>query len=163
MNNSNPYIPIQTPAKSKSEVTAKPKTGGRGFEIFHNVFRGILAFLFLGYVPVFVLPKFRNLYEEFGVELPTMAQLVLQYSNLAYASAIVFLPLSFVLFAVIECGIFSIPSGLLKTLINIVYWLALILVIGLAFLTFLNVFNQMSSSIASAVDPFVAISSLTNF
>ena len=162
MNNSNPYIPIQTLAESESKVTAKPKTGERGSEIFHNAFRGLLAFLFLGFVPVFILPKFKVLFEEFEAELPTLAQLVLQFGDLAAVVPIAFLPLSFGLFAAIECGIFTIPTSPLKTLINIVYWLALILVIGSASFTFLNIFNQISSSLASTVDPFVAISSLTN-
>ena len=71
------------------------------------------------------------MFEEFGIELPLITQLVIQFSNLACATSVLFVPFTLVVFAGIEVGIYLMPSSPRKTLINIAYWSLLVLVIGL--------------------------------
>ena len=60
MTDSNPFQPTQTAADP-----AKQKTGKRGFEIVHNVLRGLLVFLSIAIIPVFILPNFADMFDEF--------------------------------------------------------------------------------------------------
>jgi len=151
MNNSNPYTPTQAPAGSRSKDVVKHST--RSFEIFHNAFRGLLAFFCFGFTPIFVLPQFKNFFEEFGIDLSVIGQLILQFSDVACIAPIAFLPFSFVVFAAIECGIFFLPSGRPKTLINVTYWLVLVLVIGSAFFAFMNILTAITSSLTAITNP----------
>ena len=151
MNNGNPYTPTQTPADPT--VISEQKTDVRIPEIVNNVLRGIVAFLCFGFAPVFILPKLQTLFEEFGLELPTITQLILQLSHLASTTAILFLPFTLGFLAAVEIGLYSIPSGKWKTLLNIAYWLALILVIGLAFFSLMISYNQIIRGLSATVVP----------
>ena len=127
----NPFVSPETTADPVA--VDQPKTlSGRGFEIAHNVFRGLLAFFFIGYVPVFIVPGFKDMFEEFGVQLSLVLQYVVHFSNLAVSLSLAFLPLCILVFTSIEFGLFNLPSSRSKTLINVVYWLILILIVGLA-------------------------------
>ena len=150
MNDSNPFSPTQTPNSPTLDV--EQKTGGRGFEIVHNIFRGLFAFICVALIPVFILAKIHPLFDEFGVELPLMSQLILRFSLLAYEVAFLFLPISFIILAVVEWGIFAIPSGKSKTLINTGYWLALILVIGSACFSLVAVYNNLFMDVTATID-----------
>ncbi|MDB2686217.1 hypothetical protein N9Y42_03330 [Mariniblastus sp.] len=127
MNDSNPFAPASTAAKPVAVVEPNQKTGGRVFEIVHNAFRCLFASFCFGFVPIFIVPFLKNGFEEFGVDLPLLTQLTLQYSK--WISWLT-LPLIIGAFAAIEFGIFSIRSNLWKTLTNVTYWLALVLVGG---------------------------------
>ena len=131
MQDSNPFTPTQTLA-DPAATEAKRKGGVLNFEIMNNALRGALAFLCFGVAPICLaqILNLKALFEEFGVELPVLTQWVIQFSDLASSFSFLFLPLAFVVFAGIEFGIYSIPSSFWKTLVNIVYWLALVLVIG---------------------------------
>ena len=150
MNNGNPYTPMQTPADPA--LISEQKTNVRILEIANNTFRGIVAFLCFGFAPVFILPKLQTLFEEFGLELPTITQLILQFSHLASTTAILFLPFILGFLAAVEIGLYSIPSGKWKTLLNIVYWLALILVISLAFSSLMIPYNQIIRGLSATID-----------
>ena len=126
----NPFVSPETTADSVAADQPK-MLSGRGFEIAHNVFRGLLAFIFIGLLPVFIVPEFKDMFEEFGIDLPLVTQYVVQLCNLATRFSYVFLPLSFLAFASIEFGLFNLPRSRSKTLINIVYWLILVLIVGL--------------------------------
>ena len=140
----NPFTSLGTTAEPVA--ADQPKTlSGRGFEIVHNVFRGLLAFFFIGYVPVFIVPGFKDMFEEFGVQLPLVLQYVVHFSNLAVSLSLAFLPLCILAFASIEFGLFNLSSSRSKILINVLYWLILILTvvlacygIGLAFLSIIT-------------------------
>ena len=120
--------PFSSPETTAAPVPVdQPKTlSGRGFEIAHNVFRGLLAFFFIGYVPVFIVPGFKEGCEEFGIELPLVSQYVVRFSNLVEGLSYVYLPLCVLAFASIEFGLFNLPGSRSKTLINVVYWLCLL-------------------------------------
>ena len=129
MTDNNPFAPAKTTA-NPAVAEKNQKTGGRTFEIVHNAFRGLFAFFCFGIVPAFIAPNVEDICQEVGidlVELPLLTQLVLEYSK--YISLLV-LPVVG-MFAVIEFGIFSIRSNFWKTLINITYWLVLIVLGGL--------------------------------
>ena len=142
MQDSNPFTPTRTSAEPTG-AAAEQKTVSRGFEIFHNMIRGVFAFLSVCITPVFILPSFANLFGEFGVELPTLAQFVLEFSQFVCTIWLTFVPICFVVFGAIELGIFSIPSRKWKTLVNVAYWLVLVIVIGAACLTLTAVFNAL--------------------
>ena len=127
----NPFAAHQSPEGSK----LKPKTSPRNVEFFHNALRGLIAFLCLGFVPVFIMPIFINMFEEFGIELPGLSILIVNFSSRARMFWIVFLPFSLCAFAGIEFGLFAMPKGTLKTLANVAYWIALICVIGIVCLS----------------------------
>ena len=144
----NPFTSLGTTAEPVA--ADQPKTlSGRGFEIAHNVFRGLLAFFFIGYVPVFIVPGFKDMFEEFGVQLPLVLQYVVHFSNLAVSLSLAFLPLCILVFTSIEFGLFNLPRSRSKTLINIVYWLILILIVGLGcygvWLAFLSITTGLTS------------------
>ena len=126
--------PFTSPETTAEPIAAdQPKTlSGRGFEIAHNVFRGLLAFFFIGYVPVFIVPGFKDMFEEFGIDLSLVSQYVVRFSNLVVSLSYVYLPLCVLAFASIEFGLFNLPSSRSKALINVVYWLVLVLIVGLA-------------------------------
>ena len=126
----NPYTSPETTADSVAADQPK-MLSGRGFEIAHNVFRGLLAFFCIGCVPVFVAPGFKDMFEEFGIDLPLVSQYVVHFSNLAVSLSFAFIPLCILAFTSIEFGLFNLPRSRSKTLINIVYWLILILIVGL--------------------------------
>ena len=127
----NPYTSPETTADSVAADQPK-MLSGRGFEIAHNVFRGLLAFFCIGCVPVFVAPGFKDMFEEFGIDLPLVSQYVVHFSNLVVSLSYVYLPLCVLAFASIEFDLFNLPSSRSKTLINDVYWLVLVLIVGLA-------------------------------
>ena len=126
----NPYTSPETTADSVAADQPK-MLSGRGFEIAHNVFRGLLAFFCIGCVPVFVAPGFKDMFEEFGIDLPLVSQYVVHFSNLAVSLSFAFIALCILAFTSIEVGLFNLPRSRSKTLINIVYWLILILIVGL--------------------------------
>ena len=133
----NPYTSPE--ATAEAVAADQPKTFlGRGFEIAHNVFRGLLAFFCIGCVPVFVAPGFKDMFEEFGIDLPLVSQYVVHFSNLAVSLSFAFIPLCILAFTSIEFG-----------LINIVYWLILILIVGLGcygvWLAFLSITTGLTS------------------
>ena len=141
----NPYTSPEATAESAAATDRPKPLSGRGFEIAHNVFRGLLAFIFIGLLPVFIVPEFKDMFEEFGIDLPLVTQNVFQFCNLATRFSYVFLPLSFLAFASIEFGLFNLSSSRSKILINVLYWLILILTvvlacygIGLAFLSIIT-------------------------
>ena len=127
----NPYTSPETTADSVAADQPK-MLSGRGFEIAHNVFRGLLAFFCIGCVPVFVAPGFKDMFEEFGIDLPLVSQYVVHFSNLVVSLSYVYLPLCVLAFASIEFDLFNLPSSRSKALINVVYWLVLVLIVGLA-------------------------------
>ena len=126
----NPFTSPETTAEAVAADQSKTLLG-RGFEVAHNVFRGLLAFLCIGYVPVFIVPGFKEGCEEFGIDLPLVSQYVVRFSNLVVSLSYVYLPLCVLAFASIEFGLFNLPSSRSKTLISVVYWLVLILIVGL--------------------------------
>ena len=156
MNDINPYT---QPDASAASEEAKQKTHTdfkkNAAEVSHNAFRGVFAFLAIGLIPAFIIPALTELFEEFGVELPTVTQFVIQYSHVVRQYSFVVLPIMFVLLAGIEFGFFAIPSGKLKTIGNLAYWLFLILVIGLAFTSLMiplsRISAQMSEGLAAAI------------
>ena len=127
----NPFTSPETTAEAVAADQSKTLLG-RGLEVAHNVFRGLLAFLCIGYVPVFIVPGFKDMFEEFGIDLTLVSQYVVRFSNLVVSLSYVYLPLCVLAFASIEFGLFNLPSSRSKTLINVVYWLILILIVGLA-------------------------------
>ena len=133
MDDNNPFSPTQTVA-DPANVTVQ-ETSWSAFDFVHSLSRGLLAFFFFGVAPVFIVPALTDMFEEFGIELPLMTQLVIQYSNRVGIFALLFLPFALGIFAGIELVISFIPAGTSKKLINIVYWLALILAIGFAVLS----------------------------
>ena len=127
MKDSNPLKPTQTPVGPVAETSpaVNPTTGGRGFEIFHSTFRGVLAFLCFGIGPIFVVPVFKHWFEEFGIELPSITEWVIQRSQKAIQRVVLFLPLAPMVFTGAELSILTIRSSLWKRRANIVYWLIL--------------------------------------
>ena len=137
----NPFASTQVPTDPAASV--EQKAGGRGFEIAHNMLRGLFVFFFVGLVPVFNISYLRIGCEEFGVELPLITQLVFQFSKLVCKAPFISLPLSLGILAMFEYGIFLIPSSKWKVLANFVYWAVLILVIGSAYYSVTVVYNKL--------------------
>ena len=54
----NPFTSPETTAEPVAADQSKTLSG-RGFEIAHNVFRGLLAFIFIGLLPVLIVPQFK--------------------------------------------------------------------------------------------------------
>ena len=129
----NPFEPLKSVVFSASLTGADRKLGGY-LEVFHNIIRGLFAFFYFGIAPFFVVPAFWDLFEEFGVELPGYSILVLEFSSLTVRYWYVLLPLSICLLAGIEFAILKGFSGMAKLSVNIIYWLVLLLIAGIAFL-----------------------------
>ena len=144
----NPFTSPETTAEPVAADQSKTLSG-RGFEIAHNVFRGLLAFIFIGLLPVLIVPQFKDLFQEFGIDLPLVLQYVVQFSNLAASFWYAFLPLSLLVFASIEFGLFNLSRSRSKTLTNVLYWLILILVIGSACLSALSALGSLTTGLAS--------------
>lgn len=142
----NPFAPPKSVAKPDAVEPTKAMSE-RGFEIGHGVFRCLFAFFFVGCLPFFIMPEFAAMYEEFGMEVPLMTQYVVRFSELAASLSYVFLPLCFFIFASVEICLFKLPKGRLKTLLNAVYWLSLILVVGTASVSIWNVFSALTTSL----------------
>ena len=111
---SNPFTTTQNPTGAAAIEVVRQKNSGRVFEIVHNAFRGLLAFLCFGVLPILLVPPLKNMFEEFGIELPLISQLVVQLSYRARAFFYLFLPFALVVFAGIEIGIYSIRSRFLE-------------------------------------------------
>ena len=148
MNDSNPFTPTRTLADPAS-VTVQ-KAGPRIAEMSHNLFRGLLAFFFLGFVPIFILPNFTAMFSEFGIELPLLTQWVIHLSNFARRFFWLFGPFAFAVIVGIEVGIYFISSRRWKTLVNIVYWLALLIAIGLIGTSLLIPYSSIVTGLAAA-------------
>ena len=88
------------------------------------------------------------MFQEFGLDLPSLTQLVLQYGNWISLLA---LPVVFGVFAAIEFGIFSIRSNWWKTLTNIAYWLVIILVGGLICVSLMIPFVAIYSGLTTTI------------
>ena len=129
----NPFEPLKSVVSSASLTGAERKLGGY-LEVFHNIIRGLFTFFYFGIAPIFMVPSFLDLFEEFGIELPGYSILVLQFSRLTIRYWYVWLPLSICLFAGIEFAILKGLSGIAKLSVNILYWLVLLLIAGIAFL-----------------------------
>ena len=117
------------------------------FEIVHNIFRGLGAFLGIGCGPVLIVPAFSDMFSEFGVELPYVTQCVVQFSRFAAQFPYAFLLLTFSLFVAIEFGLFWLPQSMVKTLLNVGYWLMLVLVIGVSCFSLSVVIQAISTSL----------------
>ena len=129
----NPYEPLKANFDSAAIVEANRKTHSN-FEISHNILRGVFAFIFFGIAPVVVVPGYEKMFEEFGMEVPLSTICVLEFSHFAIRYWYVLLPFSFCIFGGIEFAILTLFKGTSKWLVNIIYWLALLLVAGIAWL-----------------------------
>jgi len=127
----NSFVPLESGVASPAIAESKQKTGGY-LEIFHNVTRGMLAFFFFGIAPIFIVPGYKDWFEEFGIDVPSVTMCVLQFSHVTLLYWFVTLPLSFWAFAGIEFGILKLFKGTLKIRVNIIYWLVLLLAAGIA-------------------------------
>ena len=130
----NPFEPLNSVVSSASLIGAERKLGGYLVEVFHNIIRGLLTFFYFGIAPIFVVPAFSKMFEEHEIELPGYSILVLQFSRLTIRYWYVLLPLSICLFAGIEFAILKGLSGIAKLSVNILCWLVLLLIAGIAFL-----------------------------
>ena len=129
----NPFEPLKSSIAPTAIVVANRKPHSN-FEISHNIFRGVFAFIYFGIAPVFIVPLFSDMFEEFGITVPLVTTYVLQFGSLAFHYWYVMLPLSFCIFAGIEFAILKHLKGTSKILVNIIYWLVLLLVAGIAWL-----------------------------
>jgi len=127
----NPYASLESAGKPipVAKVSRKPS---RFLEAFHNTFRGVFAFLSIGIVPIFVVGNIAMMFEEFGIELPLLTQLILRFSSMATQTWFLFLPVCLCVFAGIELSLFKLSHSKFKALLNVAYWLALIFTVGAA-------------------------------
>ena len=131
MKDSNPFSPTRTLA-DPAVMDAVKKTGVLNVEIMNNTLRGIFAFLCFGVAPIYITRTLNlvSLFDEFGIQLPWMTQFVLQFCGQVCRVPWLYLPLCLGGFTGIEFGIYSISSSFWKTLVNVVYWLVFILLLG---------------------------------
>ena len=129
MTDRSPFTPTQTASKVVA-AEATQRTDVRAIEILHSVFRGLFAFFCFGIGPIFIVPVFKRWFEEFGIELPSITEWVIQLSGQAIQLVVLYLPLAIGVFAGAELSILTIRSSGWKRRANIVYWLILAFAIG---------------------------------
>lgn len=78
---------------------------------------------------LFFVPEFKNMSEEFGVELPVLSQFVVNLSNKAIKFSFVFVPLVILVLLIAELGILLIPRGTIRGNLNKLAWLILLIAI----------------------------------
>lgn len=78
---------------------------------------------------LFVIPKFKEMFEDFGIELPVLSQLVITLSDKAIKLSLVFLPFVILVSITAELGLLSIPRGAIRRILNKLAWLVLLLAI----------------------------------
>lgn len=91
-----------------------------------RIFVGLLVFVG-GFL--FLIPELQLTFEEFGVDLPLLSQMVMSLSERAISISFVFLPVVIVLLIVAEIGLLSIPNEAIRKILNILAWLVLFVAI----------------------------------
>lgn len=114
-------------------VTKKPDRDTRFSQlaILNGVIRFICCFCLFGIFPLFVVPKFSNLFEEFGIELPAAAQFVIATSDRMLKLWFIALPILFSACIVAEGFLLSLPRGVNRKILNWIAWIGLILAVGI--------------------------------
>jgi len=146
--NQNPFESLQS-CPDPDSVAVSPKLKPNYFEGIHNAFRGLFAFFCLVAAPIFIMPSFFDMFEEFGIDLPGIVSLFCRYCSIATKFSVILLPLSLATLAAIEIGFFMAPASKWKTWLNIVYWLALILIIGCICFGLFNTFSSIVYGLTS--------------
>ena len=85
---------------------------------------------------LFVIPKFKEMFEEFGIELPVLCQWLISLSDKAIKLFFVFLPFVIMVIIIAELGLLSIPRGAIRRILNKLAWLVLLLAIILLAVAF---------------------------
>jgi type II secretory pathway component PulF len=67
---------------------------------------------------LFLIPEWQTTFEEFGIELPVLSQLVVSLSDKAIKISFVFLPVVILLTIIAELGLLSIPRGANRKTLN---------------------------------------------
>jgi hypothetical protein len=73
--------------------------------------------------------KFKVMFEEYGVELPALAQIVLTISDRAYFLFFLFIPFVILASITVELGILAMPRGTSRTILNLFTWFVLVMAI----------------------------------
>jgi hypothetical protein len=116
--------------------------------IFNSVLRAIL---WLGLVVVgfiFVLPNFSVMFEEFGIELPHVTRFFFMLSDLAIRWMFIVLPAALLLFLGVEFAFLKSEKSRLRTILGVLWWLALLLSIGLVVVSVMSPLIAISSGLA---------------
>jgi type II secretory pathway component PulF len=116
--------------------------------IFNSVLRAIL---WLGLVVVgfiFVLPNFSVMFEEFGIELPHVTRFFFMLSDLAIRWMVLVLPAALLLFLGVEFAFLKSEKSRLRTILGVLWWLALLLSIGLVVVSVMSPLIAISSGLA---------------
>jgi hypothetical protein len=77
----------------------------------------------------FLVPGLQKTFEEFGIELPVLSQLLMSLSDQAIKLSFVFLPVVILVSIMAELGLLSIPRGAVRKTLNKLAWLVLLLAI----------------------------------
>lgn len=80
-------------AAEKLAPRGEPATYSPGAVVLYLVFLTFVLVLITGFVMIYIIPKFRKIFEDFGVELPALTQLVIGTSDFAVTYGLLFIPL----------------------------------------------------------------------
>lgn len=97
--------------------------------LFNSGLRIVVWLLVLVGGFLFFIPEFEKMFEEFGIELPGLSQLVISLSDKAIKLSFVFLPFVILISIMAELGLLAIPRGAIRRIFNRLAWLVLLLAI----------------------------------
>ncbi len=97
--------------------------------IFNSALRSVVWLLVLVGGFLIVIPEFKNILEEFGVELPVLSQFAISLSDKANKFSFAFVSLVILVLMIAELGLLSIPRGAIRRNLNKLSWLVLLIAI----------------------------------
>jgi hypothetical protein len=141
--------PFQSPATNIGSPAPDTQAKGVSFSaIANHLARFSLAACILILVPLLFVPRFSDLFEEFGIELPLVTQLLIAISKQINMFALIYVPLAIVSLLVIETLMFLMPKSFYRTLVSLAIWLLLLTILIVGSLALLLPIRAISSGLA---------------